>query len=206
MENQRASAASRGTTRSSTHASQARVFASRNVALQFSRGDLVVFLGMMCFALYSLLLRRWPAGMDRIGALAVQLGVATIVLFPLSAWEYGSGLRPSLTGASVAGVLYVALAASLLATFLYMQGVARVGPARAGLFIHLIPVYGAVLSALLLGEAIHPYHVAGLAVILAGIACSSRGTGARSVLVAVERRPAGFQQGLEVGEDARPAA
>jgi drug/metabolite transporter (DMT)-like permease len=76
--------------------------------------------------------------------------------------------------AAIGAVLYVALGASLLAPLLYMAGVARVGAARAGLFLHLIPVFGALLAAGLLGEALHAYHALGIAVIAAGLLVSNR--------------------------------
>jgi drug/metabolite transporter (DMT)-like permease len=147
---------------------------SRLIALQFSAGDGMVFLGMVCFALYSLWLRALPDDLNPVGLLGAQLLIAVLVLFPCFIWEYRTGHRAVWTHSSLLGICYVALVASLLATFLYMAGVARVGPSRAGLFIHLIPVYGALLSALLLGETIHVYRVVGLAVILGGLVCSNR--------------------------------
>jgi drug/metabolite transporter (DMT)-like permease len=146
---------------------------SRLIALQFSAGDGIVFLGMVCFALYSLWLRALPHDLNPAGLLGAQLLIAVLVLFPCFVWEYNMGHRAAWTPSSVLGISYVALVASLLATFLYMSGVTRVGPSGAGLFIHLIPVYGALLSSLFLGETIHVYHLAGLTVILTGLICSN---------------------------------
>jgi drug/metabolite transporter (DMT)-like permease len=146
---------------------------SRLIALQFSAGDGIVFLGMVCFALYSLWLRALPDDLNPAGLLGAQLLIAVLFLCPCFIWEYCTGHQAVWTQSSVLGIAYVALVASLLATFLYMAGVTRVGPSRAGLFIHLIPVYGALLSSLLLGETIHIYHVIGLTVILAGLVCSN---------------------------------
>ena len=54
------------------------------------------------------------------------------------------------------------------------RGVAEVGASVAGLFVHLMPVFGIVLAWLVLGERLLPYHVAGIALILAGIWLTSR--------------------------------
>ena len=57
------------------------------------------------------------------------------------------------------------------------------GPTRAALFTHLVPVFGALFGVLLLGERLGLHHLAGFALILAGIAVSNglagrlRGTG-----------------------------
>ncbi|MCC8392634.1 DMT family transporter [Paraburkholderia sp. MMS20-SJTR3] len=145
----------------------------RLVSLQFSSGDLTVFFGMVLFALYSLWLRQLPAKLNPMGLLGWQLVVAAAALLPCFGWEYASGHRAQWHLASLAGIGYVAVFTSVFATFLYTSGVAKVGPARAGLFIHLIPVYGAILSRVLLGETIQLYHVAGIAVIILGLLCAN---------------------------------
>jgi drug/metabolite transporter (DMT)-like permease len=47
--------------------------------------------------------------------------------------------------------------------------VAAYGPQRSGPFLHLLPVFAAILATLLLGEAFRPYHAAGFALVLAGL-------------------------------------
>jgi drug/metabolite transporter (DMT)-like permease len=150
---------------------------ARLVTLQFSHGDLIVFGAMVSFALFSVSLRSFPAEMDRLGLLGAQLVVAVVVLFPFLVGEYLSGARATWNTAAVAAMLYVGVAASLLANLLYMFGIARIGPARAGMFIHLVPLYGVILSSALLGEDLHLHHAAGMAAILAGLACSTAGVG-----------------------------
>ncbi|MFJ4455016.1 DMT family transporter [Pseudomonas sp. NPDC089392] len=145
----------------------------RLVRMQFSRGDLIVFIGMVCFALYTHWLRAIPADLNRMGLLGVQLLIASVALLPFFGWELMTGQRADWNIGSMAATLYVAVVASLAATLLYMTGVSRVGAARAGLFIHLIPIYGAILSTVLLGETVHLYHAFGFTAILAGLAISN---------------------------------
>jgi len=160
---------------------------ARLVALQFSRGDLIVLAAMVSFALFSVLLRGLPADLDRLGLLGAQLALAVAMLLPALAWEYAvGGERPSLNAAALAAMLYVGIAASLLANLLYMIGIARVGPARAGMFIHLVPLYGAIISTACLGERLHLHHAVGMAAIMAGLACSN---------MADERRKAAGRDG-----------
>jgi drug/metabolite transporter (DMT)-like permease len=146
---------------------------ARLLVLRLSHGDLMVLGAMVCFALFSVWLRAFPADMDRLGLLGAQLTVAVVVLFPLLVWEYIGGARATWNFAAVAAMLYVGIAASLLANLLYMFGIARVGPARAGMFIHLVPLYGASMSIALLGESLEIYHAIGMAAIMIGLACSN---------------------------------
>ncbi len=149
---------------------------TRLVSLEFSQGDLVVFTAMVSFSLFSVWLRDFPPDLNRIGLLGMQFVIAVVVLAPLAATEYLLGARPSGTSGSLAAMLYVGVAAGLVANLLYMFGIARVGPARAGLFIHLVPLYGALMSSALLGEQLHLYHAVGMAAIVGGLVLSSRRT------------------------------
>jgi drug/metabolite transporter (DMT)-like permease len=57
----------------------------------------------------------------------------------------------------------------VLAYGIYQIGIKAVGPSVTGVFLYLIPVYGVVLATLLLGESFHPYHAAGLVLVVAGV-------------------------------------
>ncbi|HEY0214147.1 MAG TPA: DMT family transporter [Paenirhodobacter sp.] len=147
---------------------------SRLMTLEFSRGDLIIFCAMVCWAIYTLLLTRVPAQINRLGLLTVQIVLTLVLLMPALAWEIGAGRLPVWTPGSVAAVIYVGIVPSVLATLLYMRAISLAGPALAGQSIHLLPVYGAVLSTVFLGEQLHPYHAVGFVAILAGIVIASR--------------------------------
>jgi drug/metabolite transporter (DMT)-like permease len=49
------------------------------------------------------------------------------------------------------------------------RGVRAVGPAPAGVTLQLMPVFGALLAALFLGERLAGYHWLGGALVMAGI-------------------------------------
>jgi drug/metabolite transporter (DMT)-like permease len=150
---------------------------ARLVALKFSQGDLIVFGAMTSFALFSVWLRSFPTDIDRLGILGAQLTIAVAVLLPLLAVEYICGARTTWSAAALAEMFYVGVAAALLANLLYMFGIARVGPTRAGMFIHLVPLYGAIMSIAFLGERLHVYHAVGMLAIMAGLACSNLAAG-----------------------------
>jgi drug/metabolite transporter (DMT)-like permease len=152
---------------------------ARLVALQFSQGDLIVFGAMVSFALFSVWQRSFPTDVGRLGLLGAQLTVAVAALFPFLVFEYIGGARATWSTVALAEMLYVGVAAALLANLLYMFGIARVGPTRAGMFIHLVPLYGAIMSIALLGERLHIYHAVGMVAIMAGLACSNMADGSK---------------------------
>jgi drug/metabolite transporter (DMT)-like permease len=136
--------------------------------LHFGAGDALVLVSVAVWALYTVFLRLRPE-ISPTSFIATTFLIGVAAMAPLAAWEWQSGLRivwsPQLGGA----FLYVALLPSLLSYFIYNRATGIVGPARAGQTITLMPLFGAFLAAGLLGERLHPYHFAGMALILAGI-------------------------------------
>jgi drug/metabolite transporter (DMT)-like permease len=151
------------------------------LALDFNGGDLMILLAALFYAGYTVGLRNRPQ-MSGLGFFAAMAAVAFATSIPLLAIEIARGgfIEPTLKGLGV--LLYAALFPSLLAQIFYMRGVALIGPGRAGVYINLVPVFGALLAVALLGEAFAPYHVAGLILVAAGIALAQRAV--RPVLAA----------------------
>lgn len=146
----------------------------RAAALDFARGDLIIFAAMVAWALYTMGLKTFPAEVNRIGLLAVQIALALPILAPFLLWEIAAGRVPVWTPPSIAALVYIGIVPSVLAYLFYTKAVEMAGPARAGQFIHLLPVYGAILSAVFLQEPLHLYHAAGFGLILTGIVLAGR--------------------------------
>jgi drug/metabolite transporter (DMT)-like permease len=70
---------------------------------------------------------------------------------------------------------YFAVFPSILAYLFWSSGVERIGANRAGLFLHLVPVFGVALAITFLGERLHLFHLAGAAAIFTGIYLSTAG-------------------------------
>lgn len=138
------------------------------LALRFGRGDLLVLGGVIAWALYTTLLRlRPPINPLAFLALTFMVGVAAMLPGALLEWQQFT-IRPSLT--VFGGVAYVAVLPSLVAYQLFNRAVAEIGAADAGQVLSLQPLMGALMAAALLGEILHFYHFAGMALILTGIA------------------------------------
>lgn len=149
-------------------------------ALRFARGDLLVLAAVLGWAIYTLLLARRPPGVHPLSLLTFLVAIGLAWMAPFYGWERAGGARMALDAATIGSVLYVSLFASLGAYMLWNEGVARIGPSRAGVFIHLMPAFGSVLAVALLGEAFRAFHLAGIALILAGVwlaSAAARGPG-----------------------------
>jgi drug/metabolite transporter (DMT)-like permease len=146
---------------------------SRLASLSFTHGDLMVFCAMVSWALYTLWLRGVPADINRIGLMGIQILLALLVLTPLYAYEREFVAAQIWTLQSITALAYLGIFPSVFAYVLYNIAVKRVGASKAGLSIHLIPVFGVVLAVLFLNEKVHGYHAVGMVAILAGVACAA---------------------------------
>ncbi|SMF03489.1 Permease of the drug/metabolite transporter (DMT) superfamily [Xaviernesmea oryzae] len=144
------------------------------MTLTVNIGDAIMMIAIVSYAVYTVAL-RWRPPINWRTLMAVPALVAMIFSAPLVLWEYSADrlIWPDATGWMV--VLYTAVFASLVAQVLYIVGVEKIGPNRAGLFINLIPVFGTLLSVTLVGEALQSFHIVALALALGGIAIAEWG-------------------------------
>jgi len=141
--------------------------------LDLNNGDLFV-LGAMCvFALYTSLLRKQPE-MHWLSFGACCFIVASIGIFPLFLSEVLTGQYIKPTWGAFLAIAYVGTLPSVVAQILYIRGVSLIGSSRAGVFIHLLPLFGTVMAMLFLGEQLYLFHLAGFAMILSGVWLAQR--------------------------------
>jgi drug/metabolite transporter (DMT)-like permease len=142
--------------------------------LRFNPGDLLVIASLVMLAGYTLGLRWRPAGLDALSFLACFALVAEIPVGVAYAAEHAGGARMVLNATSVLGLAYVAVFPALLAYHFWNLGVAAIGAPRAGVFMHLMPIFGSLLGIAFLGERFGSHHAIGMALIVAGVTIASR--------------------------------
>lgn len=136
--------------------------------MQMLAGDPLMLLGMSFWALYTLNLNRRPMTIS-ITVLMFVIALASLPLgLPLVLYELSGGPLPVFAWLPFAGLVYMSAATTLFAMVLYGYGVRRVGPAQAGVFIHLMPLFACLFAALFAGETLHLYHAAGFILVASG--------------------------------------
>jgi len=136
-------------------------------------GDAMLLLACVFYAFYTLGLRARPktSAFGFLAALALAALASSLPLFILEIAQ-GGFVWPGWKGWLV--VLYAALGPAFVSQAFFMRGVELIGPSRAGVFVNLVPVFGALMAATLLGEPFASYHVVALALVVAGIAMAQR--------------------------------
>ncbi|HLW91909.1 MAG TPA: DMT family transporter [Roseiarcus sp.] len=141
--------------------------------LDFNAGDVMMIVAAVLYAGYILLLRQRPA-VSSIGLFAAMAVVAFVTSAPLLAIEVAEGAFFWPTAKGLAVLAYVALFPSLIAQIFFIRGVQLIGPSRAGVFVNLVPIFGALLAVALLGEPFAFYHAAALCLVVAGLWTAER--------------------------------
>ena len=102
-------------------------------------------------------------------------GAAFVTSLPLALAEAALGRFqwPTPAGWLILGL--VTLFPSFLAQISFIQGVALIGPSRAGVFVNLVPVFASILALLILQEPFRLFHAVALALVLGGIWLSEHG-------------------------------
>lgn len=137
--------------------------------LDLNVGDAWMLLAVLVWAIYTVGLAWRPTGVHPMLMLAAMTAVGLAALVPAYAWEMTQGRHINVHFGSLASLAYVGIFPSFIGYIFYNRGVAEVGANKASLFIHLMPVFGTLLSAIFLSEIPLWYHYLGIGLIFTGI-------------------------------------
>ena len=145
------------------------------LALRLNAGDAIIAFAVLLWALYSVLLRRRPP-VHPLSFLAASIMVGLVVIAPVYTAEVASGRLIVPEAGSALAIAYVSIFPSFLAYLFFNRGVELIGSAATAQYMNVMPLMGAGLAMLFLGETLHLFHVAGLALVVAGIWIAGRPT------------------------------
>ncbi len=145
--------------------------------LRLGAGDLWVLGGLTVYGLYCVQLRHRPP-VHPLSFLSCAMGIGSCLILPVYLGEYATGARIVAGAASWAAMGYMMVFPSFVAYLLINRGIELIGAGRAGQSMHLMPLFGAILAVLFLGERFRGYHAAGIGLIGAGILLASWRAGA----------------------------
>lgn len=141
-------------------------------------GALLMLVAGCCWAVYAVfgkkILDRYPPVITT----AWMLLFGGLYQLPLAIWQLPRQSWASLSGQSILFVALSALLSLYTGYTLFYFAISRIGPARAGIYSNLTPVFTLIFASLIRGETIQTKHIIGLAVIIAGIAITKLRLGA----------------------------
>ena len=142
--------------------------------LNFNKGDLWMVLAMFSWAMYSALLRKKKFELSQLSLLHTIISAGLIFLLPAYLIELALGHRASIHLPFVLTLTYVVLFPGLASFIFWIKGISIIGSNRAGIFLHLMPIFSTILAIIIFDEKFMVYHLIGAMLIIVGIVLSSR--------------------------------
>ncbi len=142
--------------------------------LDFNKGDLSMVVAMFSWAVYSALLKRKKYEISQVTLLQVVIITGLIFLTPIYFIEMYMGNIIVLGIPFVLTLTYVVFFPGLASFFFWIKGISIIGANRAGVFLHLMPIFGAIMAMLIFNERFMFYHIFGAIFIIAGITLSNK--------------------------------
>ena len=149
---------------------------SRLIHLDLNKGDLWLLVAMLSWAIYSTMLKTHKTGLNYLTFISVIVTLGLIFLLPQFLFEFNNEELIKFNFAFILIISYVVLFAGLGSYILWNRAVLIVGPSRAGIFLHLMPVFSSFMAIFLLNEKFMNFHIFGAIAIILGIYLSSKKT------------------------------
>lgn len=141
--------------------------------LEFNRGDLFLITALALWGLYTSFLRKRPR-VHWLSFTATTFIIGALANLPFFLWEHFFVRQLQFDAQTAGAIAYVSIFPSILAYICFNRGVELIGAPRAGVCMHLVPLFGAILAITLLGEEPKGYHFIGIAFILTGVTLAAR--------------------------------
>ena len=143
--------------------------------LNFNKGDLWMVVAMFSWAMYSALLRKKKFELSQISFLQTIISAGLILLLPAYLIELALGYRLNIHLQFILTLSYVVLFPGLASFFFWIKGISIIGSNRAGIVLHLMPIFSTVMAILIFKEKFMTFHLIGALLIVTGIILSSKG-------------------------------
>jgi len=142
--------------------------------LNFNKGDLWMVVAMFSWALYSALLRKKKLELSQLSLLQTIISTGLVFLLPAYLIELALGYKANIHLPFILTLTYVVLFPGLASFILWIKGISIIGSNRAGIFLHLIPIFSTIFAIIIFKEKFMLYHLIGAILIISGIILSSK--------------------------------
>jgi len=149
------------------------------INLDLNKGDLWLLVAMLSWAIYSTMLITHKTGLKYLSFMTAIVSIGLIFLFPQFLFELSNHQVIKFNIPFILITSYVVFFAGLGSYILWNKAVVIVGPNKAGIFLHLMPVFSSFMAIFLLNEKLMNFHIIGAIIIIIGIYLSSKKSASR---------------------------
>lgn len=139
-------------------------------SLNFNKGDMIVLIAVMCWSLYSLLVKKYATKLHGQANFLVTIALGIIMLLPFFIYEqFTTPHAITWSVSTVSAIGYVGIFASIIAFLSWNSGVIQIGANRAGIFLNFIPVFATLFAVLFLNEQLAGFQLLGGIAVITGV-------------------------------------
>ncbi|ALC86681.1 antibiotic transporter [Bacillus sp. FJAT-22090] len=143
--------------------------------LSFNRGDLLVVTAVICWSIYSILVKQYSQRLPVHSTFQVTILVGIFILFPFFLYEtWNPAINVIWSIKSISAIFYTGIFASIVAFLSWNTGVVKIGANKAGIYLNLIPVFATVFAVLFIEESIQLFHIVGGFFTILGVYLTSK--------------------------------
>ena len=139
------------------------------------KGDFYILLAVICWALYSIFLKKNETGISGFSLMYISFGFTIIFLFPAYLYDlFINGNFLDLNNQSLLVIAYTGVFPSIFSYICYNTGVSLIGANKSGPFLHLMPIFGGILAFFVFQETLQIYHYVGIVSVIIGIIITNK--------------------------------
>lgn len=149
-------------------------------SLSFNAGDLLFLSALLCWALYGLI---GKVVMKGVSPLLTTASTTMAGAFFLIVWSFTAGgwdRVPHMSGQAWGEMAYMTIFATILAFFLWNQGIHRLGASKASIYMNLVPINACWIAVLFYGSSMTWVQCIGIVLVIAGVCTVTLGSGRKA--------------------------
>jgi len=144
------------------------------LSLSFNKGDILMLVAVFSWALYSTLLKKRKLPFTHLSLLQIFITIGLIFLVPQYLGEHSIGKEINFNKAFFLILAFIVIFPSVFAFYAWQKAIELIGPNRSSIFLHLMPLFGAIMAIVIFKEKFEMYHFIGAGFIVSGIYLSNR--------------------------------
>jgi drug/metabolite transporter (DMT)-like permease len=150
------------------------------------RGDLLMFVAVCCWAVYTLGARQLMIRHSPVGVTGLSMTIGTLLYVPVSFTHITGVHWAAVSAGTWFALVYSALFALCVAYTIWYAAVREIGSARTSVYSNLVPLVAMLTAIVFLGEPLSAAKLAGAAAVLVGVALTRAGGRRTSIPIPAE--------------------
>lgn len=138
-------------------------------SLQFNLGDVLMFIGSVCWAIYTVLSKKPTLQYSAVSVTAYSSVFAALYFLPFGVAQYQAEPLVAVPSWKIIMSMSFIVFVAVCGIIAWTKGISLIGPNRGSIFMNLMPIFTVIFAFLILKEPISLYQLLGGVFVLIGV-------------------------------------